>query len=59
MKAAGVDEVACLIDFGVEEKAALDALTHLATVRRSATSAGTRRWPRPRNRSPNNCASTR
>ncbi|GAA2226342.1 MupA/Atu3671 family FMN-dependent luciferase-like monooxygenase [Streptomyces nogalater] len=33
MKAAGVDEVACLIDFGVEEKAALDALTHLATVR--------------------------
>ncbi|MDH6626449.1 natural product biosynthesis luciferase-like monooxygenase protein [Streptomyces sp. LBL] len=33
MKAAGVDEVACLIDFGVEEKAALDALTHLTTVR--------------------------
>ncbi|MEU9042880.1 MULTISPECIES: MupA/Atu3671 family FMN-dependent luciferase-like monooxygenase [unclassified Kitasatospora] len=33
MKAAGVDEVACLIDFGVDEKAALDALTHLTTVR--------------------------
>ncbi|MFE9676945.1 MupA/Atu3671 family FMN-dependent luciferase-like monooxygenase [Streptomyces sp. NPDC006259] len=33
MKAADVDEVACLIDFGVEEKAALDALTHLTTVR--------------------------
>ena len=33
MKAAGVDEVACLIDFGVEEKAALDALTQLTTVR--------------------------
>ncbi|WP_456243096.1 MupA/Atu3671 family FMN-dependent luciferase-like monooxygenase [Streptomyces gardneri] len=33
MKAAGVDEVACLIDFGVEDQAALDALTHLTTVR--------------------------
>ncbi|MFF7458688.1 MupA/Atu3671 family FMN-dependent luciferase-like monooxygenase [Kitasatospora sp. NPDC008115] len=33
MKAAGVDEVACLIDFGVDEKAALEALTHLVTVR--------------------------
>ncbi|MFI9365176.1 MupA/Atu3671 family FMN-dependent luciferase-like monooxygenase [Kitasatospora sp. NPDC053057] len=33
MKAAGVDEVACLIDFGVDEKAALDALTHLTAVR--------------------------
>ncbi|WP_449224190.1 MupA/Atu3671 family FMN-dependent luciferase-like monooxygenase [Amycolatopsis speibonae] len=33
MKAAGVDEVACLIDFGVDENAALDALTHLTTVR--------------------------
>ncbi|OKJ02929.1 hypothetical protein AMK19_27770 [Kitasatospora sp. CB01950] len=33
MKAAGADEVACLIDFGVEDKAALDALTHLVTVR--------------------------
>lgn len=33
MKAIGVDEVACLIDFGVDEKAALDALTHLTTVR--------------------------
>ncbi|WP_051732397.1 MupA/Atu3671 family FMN-dependent luciferase-like monooxygenase [Kitasatospora phosalacinea] len=33
MKAAGADEVACLIDFGVEDKAALDALAHLVTVR--------------------------
>jgi natural product biosynthesis luciferase-like monooxygenase protein len=33
MKAIGVDEVACLIDFGVDEKATLDALTHLTTVR--------------------------
>ncbi|QKW23308.1 LLM class flavin-dependent oxidoreductase [Kitasatospora sp. NA04385] len=33
MKAAGADEVACLVDFGVEDKAALDALAHLVTVR--------------------------
>ncbi|WP_444541942.1 MupA/Atu3671 family FMN-dependent luciferase-like monooxygenase [Amycolatopsis oliviviridis] len=33
MKAAGVDEVACLIDFGVDEKAALEALPQLTTVR--------------------------
>ncbi|WP_043789613.1 MupA/Atu3671 family FMN-dependent luciferase-like monooxygenase, partial [Amycolatopsis rifamycinica] len=33
MKAAGVDEVACLIDFGVDENAALEALAHLTTVR--------------------------
>ncbi|WP_328647916.1 LLM class flavin-dependent oxidoreductase [Amycolatopsis sp. NBC_00348] len=33
MKAAGVDEVACLIDFGVDEQATLDALAHLTTVR--------------------------
>ncbi|WP_152551942.1 MupA/Atu3671 family FMN-dependent luciferase-like monooxygenase [Actinokineospora spheciospongiae] len=33
MKAVGVDEVACLVDFGVDEQAALDALTHLTTVR--------------------------
>nr|QEO73849.1 condensation domain-containing protein [uncultured bacterium] len=33
MKHIGVDEVACLIDFGVEQEAALDALTHLTTVR--------------------------
>ncbi|GAB3878297.1 hypothetical protein GCM10029964_028770 [Kibdelosporangium lantanae] len=33
MKAIGVDEVACLIDFGVDEQATLDALAHLTTVR--------------------------
>jgi len=33
MKGIGVDEVACLIDFGVDEEAALAALTHLASVR--------------------------
>jgi hypothetical protein len=30
----GVDEVACLIDFGVEPKAALASLERLAVVRR-------------------------
>jgi natural product biosynthesis luciferase-like monooxygenase protein len=33
MKRIGVDEVACLIDFGVEEQTVIDALTHLTTVR--------------------------
>ncbi|UJW29903.1 LLM class flavin-dependent oxidoreductase [Saccharothrix sp. AJ9571] len=33
MKEVGVDEVACLIDFGVDEDAVLAALTHLAAVR--------------------------
>ncbi|GFJ83719.1 MupA/Atu3671 family FMN-dependent luciferase-like monooxygenase [Phytohabitans houttuyneae] len=33
MKGIGVDEVACLIDFGVDEEAALGALARLASVR--------------------------
>ncbi|GAB3441202.1 MupA/Atu3671 family FMN-dependent luciferase-like monooxygenase [Actinophytocola sediminis] len=33
MKAVGVDEVACLIDFGVDEEAVLAALTNLEAVR--------------------------
>lgn len=30
----GVDEIACLIDFGVDEPLVVDSLTHLATLRR-------------------------
>ncbi|WRZ89108.1 LLM class flavin-dependent oxidoreductase [Streptomyces sp. NBC_01007] len=36
---AGVDEIACLIDFGVDDEQALAALDHVVTVRRLLTEA--------------------
>lgn len=39
LKRIGVDEVACLIDYGIEQQTVLDGLNHLAQVN-SATNAG-------------------
>ncbi|HYP53657.1 MAG TPA: MupA/Atu3671 family FMN-dependent luciferase-like monooxygenase, partial [Pyrinomonadaceae bacterium] len=39
LKAAGVDEVACLIDFGVESEAVLANLSHLDELRRRSNEA--------------------
>ena len=39
--AAGVDEVACLIDFGVPDQIALDGLSHLASLREQWRQAST------------------
>lgn len=38
VRRAGVDEAACLIDFGVEPETALDSLKHLARLTRPSTS---------------------
>ncbi|WP_432094665.1 MupA/Atu3671 family FMN-dependent luciferase-like monooxygenase [Streptomyces sp. bgisy100] len=42
IEAAGVDEVACLIDFGVDDDAVLDSLTHLGRLREAWTARSTR-----------------
>ncbi|WP_045302975.1 MupA/Atu3671 family FMN-dependent luciferase-like monooxygenase [Saccharothrix sp. ST-888] len=39
---AGVDEIACLVDFGVDDELALSALDHVVTVRRLLTEASGR-----------------
>ncbi|WP_435592012.1 MupA/Atu3671 family FMN-dependent luciferase-like monooxygenase [Nocardia sp. bgisy118] len=39
LAAIGVDEIACLVDFGIDDELVLDALTHLATVRDALAAA--------------------
>jgi alkanesulfonate monooxygenase SsuD/methylene tetrahydromethanopterin reductase-like flavin-dependent oxidoreductase (luciferase family) len=36
LRAIGVDEVCCLLDFGVDVPSVMDSLSHLATLRRLA-----------------------
>ncbi len=40
LSALGIDEVACLLDFGVDQDIVLDSLTHLNTLREAVTSGG-------------------